>query len=58
MINRIDSNDLNLEFTIKDIQDLLNDFQSKIGHRYSSDQADDIIEGAAIELKKQGYNIK
>jgi len=58
MMDRIESNDLNLEFTGKDIQDALNDFQNKIGHRYSGEQAEDIIETVAIELKKQGYNIK
>jgi hypothetical protein len=58
MMDRIESNDLNLEFTGKDIQDTLNDFQNKIGHRYSDEQAEDIIEAVAIELKKQGYNIK
>jgi DNA-binding Lrp family transcriptional regulator len=58
IINDIESNDLNLEFNAKDIEDELNNFQDKIGHRYSDDQFEAIIDGAVAELKKQGYNIK
>jgi hypothetical protein len=58
MINDIESNDLNLEFRVKDVEDELNYFQDKIGHRYSDKQFEDIIDGAVVELKKQGYNLK
>ena len=58
IINNIESNDLNLEFSDKDIEDELNNFQDKIGHRYSDDQFEAIVDGAVADLKKKGYNIK
>jgi len=58
MVNAIESNDLNLEFKAKDVEDELNYFQDKIGYRYSDEQFQDIVDGAVAELKKQGYNIK
>lgn len=58
MINNIESNDLNLEFSDKDVIDIFNNFQDKIGHRYSDDQFEAIIDGAVTDLKKKGYNIK
>jgi hypothetical protein len=58
IVNRIESNDLDLEFKEKEIIDVFNDFQDKIGHRYSEDQFNAIIDGAVDELKKKGYNIK
>jgi hypothetical protein len=58
MVDAIESNDLNLEFKAKDVEDELNYFQDTIGHRYSDEQFQDIVDGAVAELKKQGYNIK
>jgi hypothetical protein len=58
MVNAIESNDLNLEFKAKDVEDELNYFQDTIGHRYSDEQFQDIVDGAVAELKKQGYNLK
>jgi len=58
MIDAIESNNLGLEFKDKDVEDELNYFQDTIGHRYSDDQFQDIVDGAVAELKKQGYNIK
>jgi hypothetical protein len=58
MVNAIESNDLNLEFNDKDVEDELNYFQDKIGYRYSDEQFQDIVDGAVAELKKQGYNLK
>lgn len=58
MIDNIESNDLDLEFSSKDVEDLLNNFQDTIGHRYRDEQYENIIDGAIDILKKKGYNIK
>jgi hypothetical protein len=47
-----------LEFSAKDIQSTLNNYQNKIEHYYDSRETDKIIEGVTIKLKKLGYNIK
>ena len=57
VINRIESNDVNLSFTSKEIEDVLNGFQDKIGHRYSDEQFETIIDNVLAVLKKKGYNI-
>lgn len=58
MINRIASNDLNLDFTSKDINDILSSFEGKTGKHYSGEEREKIIEDTTIELRKRGYNIK
>lgn len=57
VINRIESNDINLDFKEKEIEDVLNNFQDKIGHRYSDEQFEAIIDNVLAVLKKKGYNI-
>lgn len=57
VIDRIESNDINLSFTSKEIEDVLNGFQDKIGHRYSDEQFETIIDNVLAVLKKKGYNI-
>jgi hypothetical protein len=47
-----------LEFSAKDIQSTLNNYQNKIEHYYDSREIDKVIEGVTIKLKKLGYNIK
>lgn len=58
MINRIQSNDLNLSFSADDIKPVIDSFQNKINHYYDSREIDEIIESVTIKLKKLGYNIK
>jgi hypothetical protein len=58
MSNRIESNDLNLEFTSKDIDDVFYNFENKINHQYTNDEHDTILENVIVLLKKRGYNIK
>jgi hypothetical protein len=58
MIDRIESNDIDLEFSSKDVEDLLNNFQDTIGHRYRDEQYENIVDGVIDMLKKKGYNIK
>jgi hypothetical protein len=58
MINRIQSNDLNLSFSADDIQPVIDNFQNKINHYFSDEEVKGILEGVTIKLKKLGYNIK
>jgi hypothetical protein len=58
VIDSIESNDIDLEFKSKDVEDILNNFQDKIGYRYSDEQFETIIDKAIEKLKEKRYNIK
>jgi hypothetical protein len=58
MKNRINSNDINLPFTGKDVEDLFYNFSDRIGHHYTEEEEIAIIDGTIEELIKEGFNIK
>jgi hypothetical protein len=58
VIDSIESNDIDLEFKSKDVEDILNNFQDTIGYRYSDEQFETIIDKAIEKLKEKRYNIK
>ena len=57
MINRIESNDLDLQFKSKDVEDVLANLQDIIGHRYSDEQYQDIVDSAMEKLKSKGFKV-
>jgi len=57
MINRIESNDLDLTFKSKDVEDVLGNLQDIIGHRYSDEQYQDIVDSAMGKLKSKGFKV-
>lgn len=58
MINRIASNDLNLEFSQRDINDVLSSYEGKTGKHFEGPEREQAIENITIDLKQRGYNIK
>lgn len=58
MINRIASNDLNLEFSWKDIDDVFASYEGKTGKHFDGNEREEAVEKITIELKQRGYNIK
>jgi hypothetical protein len=57
MKNSIESNDLDLKWTMNDLIDIFASFENRTGRRYSDEEFNKIIDGAVDKLKKQGYNL-
>jgi hypothetical protein len=58
MKTRIETNDIDLKWKESDVIDTFFDFQDRIGHRYSDEEYDTIIDSAMDKLKAQGYKME
>jgi hypothetical protein len=55
---RIETNDIDLKWKESDVIDTFFNFQDRIGHRYSDEEYNDIIDSAMDKLKAQGYKME